>query len=271
MIPGLLLGVSLAVSACGAKAHSGVLRVCADPNNLPFSNNRGEGFENRLAEMIAADRGERVEYTWWPQRRGFIRNTLAADACDVIMGLPTLDRAARVTQPYYRSTYVFISRQGEHPHLTSLDDPRLGRVRIGVQMIGDDFANSPPAHALSARGLIGNIVGYSVFGDYSQPNPPARIVDAVASQDIDVALVWGPLAGYFARRAARPLEVSPLADAQDGPSRPFAFDISMAVRKDDLARQRALDAFIVRQREQIERLLTEYGVPRAPDAVRGRS
>jgi mxaJ protein len=96
-------------------------------------------------------------------------------------------------------------------------------------------------------------------------------VDAVASQDIDVALVWGPLAGYFARRAARPLEVSPLADAQDGPSRPFAFDISMAVRKDDLARQRALDAFIVRQREQIERLLTEYGVPRAPDAVRGRS
>jgi mxaJ protein len=270
-IPGLLLGVSLAVSACGANAHSGVLRVCADPNNLPFSNDRGEGFENRLAEMIAAARGERLEYAWWPQRRGFIRNTLAAHACDVIVGLPTRDEAARVTQPYYRSTYVFVSRQGEHPRLTSLDDPRLRRLRIGVQMIGDDFANSPPAHALSARGLIGNIAGYSVFGDYSQPNPPARIVAAVASQDIDVALVWGPLAGYFARRAARPLEVSPLADAQDGPSRPFAFDISMAVRKDDVARQRALDAFIVRQRTQIDRLLTEYGVPRPPHPVRGTS
>jgi mxaJ protein len=265
----LMLAVCLIpMSGCSARAQSPVLRVCADPNNLPFSNDRAEGFENRLAAMVAADRGERLDYVWWPQRRGFIRNTLAARACDVVMGLPTLDEAARVTQPYYRSTYVFVSRPGEHSRLTSLDDPRLRRLRIGVQMIGDDFANSPPAHALSARGLIRNIAGYSVFGDYSRPNPPARIVSAVADREVDVALVWGPLAGYFSRRAAPPLEISPLTDAQDGPARPFAFDISMAVRRDDVARQQALDAFIVRQREQIDRLLTEYGVPRVP-AVKG--
>lgn len=266
---GLLIASTLAATGCGARAQTQVMRVCADPNNLPFSNERGDGFENRLAEMIAADRGERLEYTWWPQRRGFIRNTLAARACDVIVGLPTRDQAARVTQPYYRSTYVFVSRHDEHAQLTSLDDPRLQRLRIGVQMIGDDFANSPPAHALSARGLISNIVGFSVMGDYSKPNPPARIVDAVANHEVDVALAWGPLAGYFARRASPPLDISPLATEQDARVRPFAFDISMAVRKDDVARQRVLDAFIVSHRQQIERLLTEYGVPRLPAGTRG--
>jgi mxaJ protein len=265
----LLIAVSLSGSACRARAQTGVMRVCADPNNLPFSNDRGQGFENRLAEMIAADRGERLEYTWWPQRRGFIRNTLAARACDVILGLPTLDRAAQVTQPYYRSTYTFVSRRGEYPDLSSLDDSRLRRLRIGVQLIGDDFANSPPAHALSARGLIENIVGYSVLGDYSQPNPPARIVEAVAAGAVDVALVWGPLAGYFGRRTPTPLEIAPLADEQDGQSRPFAFDISMAVRKDDVARQHALDAFITTHRDEIDRLLAEYGVPRVPAGKRG--
>ena len=137
----------LGTAGCGARAQTGVMRVCADPNNLPFSNDRGQGFENRLAEMIAAERGERLEYTWWPQRRGFIRNTLAAHACDVIVGLPTLDHAAQVTQPYYRSTYAFVSRRGEYPGLTSLDDSRLRRLRIGVQLIGDDFANTPPARS----------------------------------------------------------------------------------------------------------------------------
>jgi mxaJ protein len=155
-----------------------------------------------------------------------------------------------------------VSRRGEYPHLRSLDDPRLRRLRIGVHPIGDDFANSPPAHALSARDLVRNIVGSSVLGDYSQPASPARIVDAVAGQEVDVALVWGPLAGYFAGHAWPPLDVSPIGAAPDGPWRPFAFDISMAVRKDDVARQRALDAFIVRQRERIDRLLTTYGVPR---------
>lgn len=247
---------------------SGALRVCADPNNLPFSNDRREGFENRLAELIAADAGTNVSYAWSAQRRGFVRNTLNAGDCDIIMGVPaTLDRV-EATRPYYRSTYVFIAPRRRHLGLASFDDPRLHQLKIGVQMVGDDFANTPPAHALSARGHIQNIVGYSVLGDYSQPNPPARIVEAVARGDIDAAVVWGPLAGYFAARQPVPLDVTPVSPQADSPQRPFVFDISMAVRRGDDARRRALDTFIVRHRGAIDRLLHQYGVPQLP--LKGR-
>jgi mxaJ protein len=240
----------------------GVLRVCADPNNLPFSNDREEGFENRLATMLAADAGLRVEYSWWPQRRGFVRNTLAAGQCDILMGVPTRFELAETTRPYYRSTYVFVSRRDRDLRLGSLDDERLKHLTIGVQMIGDDFANSPPAHALSARGVVQNVIGYSVLGDYSQPNPPARVVEAVAAGDIDVALVWGPLAGYFAQRQSVPLELSPVTPEVDTPFRPFAFDISMAVRRGDTERRQLLEDFIIRRRTEIDRVLADYGVPR---------
>lgn len=236
--------------------------MCADPNNLPFSNDRGQGFENRLAEMIAADSGTRVEYTWWAQRRGFVRNTLRAGECDVLMGVPTEYELAQTTRPYYRSSYVFVSRQDRSLHLRSLDDGRLKDLRIGVQMIGDDFANSPPANALSARGIVRNVVGYSVLGDYSQPNPPARIVEAVAAGDIDAALVWGPLAGYFARRQQVPLELTVITPQADSPSRPFVFDISMGVRRGDTDRLHLLEQFIDKRHAEIDRLLDEFGVPR---------
>lgn len=240
------------------------LRVCADPNNLPFSNDKGEGLENALAELLANDLGTHVVYTWWAQRRGFVRNTLGAGLCDVVMGVPRGFDLAATTQPYYRSSYVFVSRQDRRLHLQSLDDPRLARLRVGVQMIGDDFANSPPAHALSARGMVRNVVGYSVLGDYAQPNPPARIVEAVAAGDVDVALVWGPLAGYFASRETVPLRLDPIVPQSDGPARPFAFSISMAVRRGDGDRLRQLDAFITRRRADIDRLLTRFGVPQLP-------
>jgi len=261
-----------AAGSCAARVTAvAPLRVCADPNNLPFSNDRGEGFENALAEMLAADLGARLEYTWWPQRRGFLRNTLEAQRCDVVMGLPAGSEAARTTRPYYRSTYVFVSRHGENRGLRSLDDPRLRSIRIGVQLIGDDFANSPPAHALSARGVVRNIVGYSVLGDYSRPNPPARVVEAVARREVDTAVVWGPLAGYFARRTAPPLDISPLEAADDGPARPFAFEIAMAVRRDDDERRRILDAFLGRRRSDIDRLLARFDVPRVAAPQRGGS
>jgi mxaJ protein len=238
------------------------LRVCADPNNLPFSNDRGEGFENRLATMLAEDLGTRVEYTWWAQRRGFVRNTLGAGQCDILMGVPTEFELAATTSPYYRSTYVFVSRQDRALRLGSLDDARLRQLRVGVQMVGDDFANSPPAHALSARGLVHNVVGFSVLGDYSQPNPPARIVEAVANGAVDVALVWGPLAGYFARDQSVPLALSPVTPQVDTPFRRFVFDISLGVRRGDGEFQRQLEDFIVRRRAAIDRLLADYGVPR---------
>jgi mxaJ protein len=165
------------------------------------------------------------------------------------------------TRPYYRSTYVFVTRARDRLDVNSFDDPRLPRLRIGVQMIGDDGSNTPPAHSLARRGMIDNIRGYSILGDYSQPNPPARIVDAVAAGDVDVALIWGPLAGYFAPREPVPLVLAPVTPWLDGPQWPMVFDISMGVRKGERALRAELDQALARNREAIDRILTEYGVP----------
>lgn len=238
-----------------------VLRVCADPNNLPFSNNRGEGFENKIAEMVARDLGWRLEYTWWAQRRGFFRNTLKAGSCDVVMGVPSGFEMALTTIPYYRSSYVFVYRAGQL-RIDSLDDPRLRELKVGVQMIGDDFSNTPPAHALSRRNIIQNVKGFTVYGDYAEPNPPARIVDAVARKEIDVAIVWGPLGGYFARQQRIPLKLEFVSPQIDQPFLPFVYDISMGVRRDDQELKDQLEKVIQKHRGDIDSLLNQYGVPR---------
>src|SRR2546423_10902455 len=139
-----------------------ILRVCADPNNLPFSNQAGEGFENRIAELIARDLDARLEYSWWSERKSFIKNSLDEGHCDVLMGVPTALDAVSVTEPYYRSTYVFVSRKDRSLNISSLTDSRLGGWRIGIHIVGDDYA--PPAHVLARQGLSGSIVGYSLFG-----------------------------------------------------------------------------------------------------------
>jgi mxaJ protein len=239
-----------------------VLRVCADPNNLPFTNAAGEGFENRIATLIARDMHARVKYTWWAQRRGFIRNTLKAHECDVVLGLPSAFEMAAVTRPYYRSSYVFVSRKDKHLGITSFDDPKLKSVRVGVQLIGDDGANTPPAHALANRGIIDNVRGYTVYGDYREPNPPARIIDAVTRGEVDVAVVWGPLAGWFARQSKVPLDLVPVSPEIDLPFLPFVYDISMGVRREDVALRQELDAILERRKTEIDRILADYGVPR---------
>jgi mxaJ protein len=258
----LLLLVASACSRPGDAAPARLLRVCADPNNLPFSNRQLQGFENRLAEILAREMGARVEYTWWAQRRGFIRNTLRAGACDVVLGIPSSFELALPTRPYYRSSYVFVSRRDRGLGVASLDDPALRSLRIGVQMIGDDGANSPPAHALARRGMIDNVRGYSVYGDYLQPNPPARIVSAVAAGEVDLAVVWGPLAGYFARRAPVPLALTPVSPQIDLPFLPFVFDVSVGVRREDTALRDEIDAILERRKPEIDAILDRYGVPR---------
>ena len=244
------------------KRPAGVLRVCADPNNLPFSNERGEGFENKIAELLARDLNERVEYTWWAQRRGFFRNTLRAGVCDVVIGVPSAFEMALTTRPYYRSTYVFLYRKDRGLHVSSLDDPILKTVRIGVQIIGDDFSNAPPAHALSRRNIVNNVRGYTLYGDYSQHDPPARIVDAVAKGDVDLAIVWGPLAGYFAKQSRVPLEVVPVSPPIDQPFLPFVFDIAMGVRRDDQELRDQIEQVMQKRRAEIDRILQDYRVPR---------
>ena len=188
----LLLGLLL--GSCGRPT----LTACADPNNLPFSNKSGEGFENKLARLIAHALDSDLEYVWWAQRRGYVRNTLNEDRCDFWPGVGSGLEMLATSRPYYRSTYVFVTRAGDRLSGLTLDDPRLKTLRIGVQMVGDDFSNTPPAHALASRGIVRNIRGFMIYGDYARPNPPSDIVSAVERGDVDVALVWGPLAGYFA-------------------------------------------------------------------------
>jgi mxaJ protein len=241
------------------------LRICADPNNLPFSNEQRKGFENAIAELLARDLGMTPRYVWWAQRRGNLRQTLNAGKCDVVPGIASGMEMVATTRPYYRSTYVFVTRAASGAPPASFDDPRLAHWMIGVQMIGDDGANTPPAHALSRRGLTGNVRGYPLYGDYSQPNPPAAIIDAVAHGDIDVAVAWGPTAGYFAKHAAVPMKVTPVSPWLDGPQWPMVFDISMGVRKDDLALRRRLDDALEKHRGDIDKVLRTYGVPLVAD------
>jgi mxaJ protein len=237
-----------------------VLRVCADPNNLPFSNRRGEGFENKLAEMLAHEMNLRLEYTWWAQRRGFFRSTLKAGLCDVVIGVPSSLEMALTTAPYYRSTYVFLYRKDSGLKIASFDDPGLRKLKIGVQMIGDDFSNTPPAHALTNRGMVENVRGYMVYGDYARETPAAAIVEAVESGEVDVAVVWGPLAGYFAKRR-KGLEVVPVKPEIDQPFLPFVYDISVGVRRGDQEFRDRIDRILQEKRTEIRDLLKDYGIP----------
>ena len=256
------LGIALCALGLIRASAGEPLRVCADPNNLPFTNSNGEGFENRIAELLARDLGTRVEYTWFAQRRGFLRNTLSAQKCDVVMGLPVDTDPAWTTRPYYRSTYVFVTRRSRKLRIQSFDDPRLRTLRIGVELVGDDGANTPPAHSLSRRGIVSNIIGYSVYGDYRTNSPPSAIIAAVARGDIDVAAAWGPMAGFFAARQPVALDIVPVQPQIDGRFLPQTFSIGMATRRRDKARHDRLEQFIEHRRRDIDRILAEYHVPR---------
>jgi mxaJ protein len=250
-------------SAQTATVKPSVLRVCADPNNLPFSNAAGEGFENRLMTLLATELRIPLRYTWVPQRRGFLRNTLESGRCDVVPGIASAIGRVATTRPVYRSTYVFVTRAGTPPP-AGFDDTRLRTLRVGVQLVGDDGANTPPAHALAARGIRSAVVGYPVYGDY-RGQPQARILDAVAKGDIDVAVVWGPVAGYFAKGRTPPLVLSPVSPWLDGPQWPMRFDVSLGVRKEDIALRRALDRALSARSAEVDALLEQYGLPLVDD------
>jgi quinoprotein dehydrogenase-associated probable ABC transporter substrate-binding protein len=247
-------------------AHARELRVCADPNNLPFSNRSEQGFENKIIALLAADLGAQVRYTWWAQRRGNIRNTLNAGLCDLIPGVASSLEMLATTRPYYRSQYVFISRAKRQLNISSLDDPRLRELTIGVQLIGDDGSNTPPAHALARRGIVQNVRGYMVYGDYADAEPNAQIVKALERGDIDVAAVWGPVAGYFAKRDSNKFTTVPITPWLDGPQWPMVFDISMGVRKGEATFKREIDAALERNRAAVQKILRDYGVPQPQSA-----
>ena len=259
--------ISAASMMIGAAAtHAAALRVCADPNNLPFSDQAGSGFENKIVGLIARDLGSTVDYTWWAQRRGYVRHTLKADVCDIWSGVVSGNEMMTSTRPYYRSSYVFVTRADRGLHVTSFDDPQLRNLVIGVQMVGSDAMNTPPAHALSRRGIVQNVRGYMLYGDYRQPHPSSAIIDAVEDGDVDVAVVWGPVAGYFAAQASTPLTLEPVQPWRDGAELPMAFYISMGVRRGDNALLQRLNDSLERNHTAISAILAEYHVPILPDA-----
>ena len=258
----LLVACSLLLIVADARAQERVLRVAADPNNLPFSNQRLEGFENKIAELIARELHAKIQYEWHAQRRGFFRETLKQGDVDLVLGVPAHFDMALTTAPYYRSTYVFVSRKDRHLNVSSFDDPKLRELKIGVQLIGNDGRDTPPAHALATRGIINNVRGFTLYGDYAKPNPPARIMEAVGEGNVDLAIVWGPLAGFFAKQSKVPLELAPVAPEKDGELR-FAFDVSLGVKKSNVELKSQLDKILSEHRDEIDCILDNYNLPRA--------
>lgn len=260
MRPPALLIAGLLLGSCNL-APQRTLTACADPNNLPFSNKAGQGFENKLAELIAADLHAKLRYIWWAQRRGYVRNTLGEKKCDFWPGIASNVEMVATSRPYYRSTYVFVTRRDAELDGLTLDDTRLRKLRIGVQLVGDDASNTPPSHALAKRGIVANVRGYMLYGDYAAPNPPAEVVRAVERGEVDVALVWGPLAGYFAARSRSPLRLEPVTPWFADSEWPMQFDISVGVQKDNQKLLKDIDRVLARRSDEIRRLLRRYHVP----------
>ena len=237
-------------------AQSPTLRVCGDPDNLPYSNERLEGFENRIAAVVAAELGATPVYAWWPHQRGLVRNTIDAGTCDVIFGVPEGLDFVLWTKPYYRSSYVLAYRADRGYDFRSLDAPALRQLRIGVHV------NTPPEESLARRGLLDNVATYSLFFDpRGDRDRPRKLLDDLVAGTLDVAVAWGPLAGHAARTSDAQLELAPLADE---PGVPLSFDISMGVAKGNEALKGRLEAAIDRRRAEILAILDEYGVPLVP-------
>ena len=242
-----------ALSVGSVSAQPPVLRVCGDPDNLPFSNQRLEGFENKIAAVVAAELGASPSYAWWPHQRGLVRNTIDAGTCDVIFGVPEGLDFILWTKPYYRSSYVLAYRNDRGHDLQSLDAPELKELRIGV------YTNTPPEVSLAQRGLRENVSAYSLFFDpRGDRDRPAKLITDLLDGTVDVAIPWGPLAGYYATVLNAPLEIVTL---EDEPSMALSFDISMGVKKGNEDLKNRLEGAIDERRAEIQAILEEFGVP----------
>lgn len=246
--------------AGGPIVYNPPLRVCASPDDLPYSDRTGAGFENKLAEMLAKDLDTTIAYTWYPDHAGFIQQTLGAGECDLVMGVPDLD-GIETSRSYYRSSYVFVTRADRNLTFSSMKDPALRELRIGVSIIGADGAGTPPAVALGRQGIFANVRGFPIYGDGSDSARMADPIRAVVDGRIDVAAIWGPIAGYYARTAQTPLRITPITDTNDYLPQLFDYPIAMAVRPGDDDLKNRLNNFIGRHRDDISALLRSYGVP----------
>ena len=263
------LGAAVAAPAAAQRPsppQPGVLRVCNDPDNMPFSNQKEEGFENKIAQLIAKEWNAKLQYVWYPTRRGYFR-ILNGMYCDLIIQAPGGLDMAGTTDPYYRSGYVFVTRQDSKlADINSLADPRLKKARIGVTLLPSD-EQLPPTMALSHYGVVGNLRGY--HGWYNDDDRPEDVVNAVANDSVDVAIVWGPLAGYFAKRSRVPLKITPLGERDSLADVPFRYDIAMAVRRRDRELRDSLQKTLKAKGPEIQAILKEYNIPMFPVTASG--
>lgn len=261
-VASLVLAFALVVPAAGATAAEtatsdlvdrSTLRVCADPGNLPFSNRAGEGFENKIAELLADELGVPLEYTYYPDTMGFIRNTLDAKRCDLVIGVTSVNEMVQNTNPYYSSTYALVYRADSGLDIDSLADPALEDLRIGA------VAKTPPVTVLARQGLLGNMKPYRLMVDTRHDLPGRDLVEDVAAGKLDIGVVWGPIAGYWAKQQDVPMTVVPLVGEASGTA--LAFRISMGVRRGEPDWKHRLNELIDAEQEAINRVLVDYGVP----------
>lgn len=248
------LDFTLATLLLCVAAQASTLKVCADPNNLPFSDQQQQGFENKIARLLARDLDAQVSFEWQRMGRGFLREVMNKGACDVLLGVPVGMHGLLVTQPYYRSTYVFVSRATDKP-VQSLDDPTLRGKKIGVQVLEEDYA--PPANALARRGLAADIRGYDM-------DDPGAIIAAVADHAVDVAIVWGPLAGYYAAKYGNALRLRPVPHDSGSSQIPLSYAIAAGVSKNAPGLYTRLSAALAKEHEPIQQILRSYHIPLLP-------
>jgi quinoprotein dehydrogenase-associated probable ABC transporter substrate-binding protein/PQQ-dependent catabolism-associated CXXCW motif protein len=237
----------------GELVDPNTLRVCADPNNLPYSNEAGEGFENRIAELLARSLDREIAYTWFPQTIGFVRNTLGAQLCDVVIGITTTSQAMQNTNPYYRSTYVLLQRADEKQQVSSLHDIALKDLRVGAIM------QTPPLNVLAREGLLDHLVPYKLTVDTRIESPARDMVEDLAGGEIDVGLLWGPMGGYWAQKQSVPIRIMPLASEAEGER--LDFRITMGLRRGEPGWEETLNTFLAEHKAEIQDILLDYGVP----------
>ena len=237
-------------------------RVCADPENMPYSNQKGEGFENKIAEVLAKDLGKELSYEFWLDRQGYLRNTINAQRCDVIMGMGSDVDNLRTSKPYYRSGYVFVYRKSSNYNIKNWDSPDLRKGIIGI------VGQSPPTIALRDHDLMGNAHPYRLQRDLNMP--PSEMIDDLVAGKNDIAIIWGPIGGYFAKQSKEPLVVVPIPtfkserDSFDTEKGKSEFNISVAVRKKDKDRMEMIQGALDRNQSKIMKILDDYGIPHVP-------
>jgi quinoprotein dehydrogenase-associated probable ABC transporter substrate-binding protein len=252
LLAGRAVAQAPGLGSSGELVDPKAFRVCADPRNLPFSDEAGGGFENKLAALFAQKLGEPASYTYFPQVIGFVRNTLNALRCDVIMGVAVGDDLVQTTNPYYRTTYALVFKPGSGlDGIESLEDPRLKGKHIGV------IAGTPPATVFVQQGLMSLARPYALTVDTRIEAPTRTMAEDVAAGQIDAGVLWGPIAGYYAQHVTPQLVVAPLLKEQER----MDFRIAMGVRRSDQDWKRRLNRLIVENQAEIDRVLTEYGVP----------